>query len=98
MDSIKWKCKYGIMYFKPHPGHYQFNYGKMDVFNFQCSTYQEWKYYRGEKQDFERFLIFFNIKMSAKLNKTELSEKFMVMWRESADPLGCYVPFVSRQK
>ena len=44
--------------------------------------YQKWKYYREEKQDLERFLIFLNIKMSAKSNKIELSEEFMVMWRE----------------
>ena len=35
-----------------------------------------------EKQDFERLLIFLNIKMSTKLNNIELSEKFMAMWRE----------------
>ena len=43
--------------------------------------HQKWEYYRENKQDFERFLIFLNIKMSAKSNKTELSEEFMVMWR-----------------
>ena len=30
----------------------------------------------------ERSLVFLNIKMSAKPNKIELSEEFMVMWRE----------------
>ena len=40
------------------------------------------KYYREEKQDFERFLIFLNIKMSVKSKKIELSEEFMAMWRE----------------
>ena len=30
---------------------------------------QKWKYYREEKQDFERFPLFLNIKMSAKPNK-----------------------------
>ena len=49
---------------------------------FLKNVHQKWKYYREEKQDFERFLIFLNIKMSAKLNKIELSEEFMVMWRE----------------
>ena len=39
-------------------------------------------YYREEKQDFERFLIFFNIKMPAKSNKIELNDEFMVMWRK----------------
>ena len=44
--------------------------------------HQKWKYYREEKQESERFLVFFNIKMLAKSNKIELSERFMVMWRE----------------
>ena len=44
--------------------------------------HQKWKYYREEKQDFEKFLIFLNIKITAKSNKIELSEEFMVMWRE----------------
>ena len=44
--------------------------------------HQKCKYYREEKQDFERFLIFLNIKMSVKPNKIELSKEFMVMWRE----------------
>ena len=41
--------------------------------------HQKWEYYKEEKQGFERLLIFFNIKMSAKLNKIELSEGFMAM-------------------
>ena len=41
-----------------------------------------WEYYREGKQDFERLLIFLNIKMSAKSNKIELSEEFMAMWKE----------------
>ena len=65
---------------------------------FLKTIHQKWKYYREEKQDFERSLIFLNIKMSAKLNKIELSEEFMVMWRERTDPLGCHVPSVLRQK
>ena len=44
--------------------------------------HQKWEYDREEKQDFQRHLLFLNIKMSAKLNKIELSEGFMVMWRE----------------
>ena len=43
---------------------------------------QKWEYYREEKQDFERLLIFLNIKISAKSNKIELSAEFMAMWRE----------------
>ena len=49
---------------------------------FLKNIHQQWKHYRKEKQDFERFLIILNIKMSAKSNKIELSEEFMVMWRE----------------
>ena len=44
--------------------------------------HQKWKYHREEKQDFERFLIIRNIKMSTKSNKTELSEEVMVMWKD----------------
>ena len=44
--------------------------------------HQNWKYHTEEKQDFERSLIFLDIKMSAKSNKIELSEEFMVMWKE----------------
>ena len=53
-----------------------------DLNTFFKNRHQKWKCYREEKQDFERFLIFLNIKMSAKLNKTEVSKEFMVMWRE----------------
>ena len=48
--------------------------------------HQQWKYHREEKQDFERFLILLNIKMSSKSNKIELSEDLMVMWREEQPP------------
>ena len=34
------------------------------------------------KQDFERYLIFLNTKMSAKLNKIGLGEEFIAMLRE----------------
>ena len=44
--------------------------------------HQKWKYHREDKQDFERFLIIRNIKMSTKSNKTELSEEVMVMWKD----------------
>ena len=36
---------------------------------FLKTIHQKYGYYKEEKQDFERLLIFFNIKMSAKLNK-----------------------------
>ena len=49
---------------------------------FLKNIHQKREYYREEKQDFERLLIFLNIKMSAKSNKIELSEEFMAMWRE----------------
>ena len=45
------------------------------------NIYQKRKYYREEKQDFQRFLIFLNIKMSAKSKKIELNEEFKAMWR-----------------
>ena len=45
--------------------------------------HQKWEYYREEKQDFERHLIFLDIKMSAKWNKIELREEFMAMWTEA---------------
>ena len=44
--------------------------------------HQKGEYYREEKQNFERLLIFLRIKMSAKSNKIELSEEFMAKWRE----------------
>ena len=53
-----------------------------DLNTFFKNIHQKWEYYREEKQDFERLLIFLNIKMSAKSNKIELSEEFMAMWRE----------------
>ena len=49
---------------------------------FLKNIHQKREYYREEKQDFERLLIFLNIKMSAKSNKILLSEEFMAMWRE----------------
>ena len=49
---------------------------------FLKNIHQKWEYYREEKQDFERLLIFLNRKMLAKSNKIELSEEFMAMWRE----------------
>ena len=49
---------------------------------FLKNIHQKWEYYREEKQDFERLLIFLNIQMSAKSNKIELSEEFMAMLRE----------------
>ena len=53
-----------------------------DLNTFFKEIYQKWKYCREEKQDFERFLVFLNIKMSTKSNKLELSEEFMAMWRD----------------
>ena len=65
---------------------------------FLKTIHQKWKYYREEKGDFERFLIFLNIKLLAKLNKIELSREFIFMWRERTYPLRSHVPFLSRQK
>ena len=53
-----------------------------DLNTFFKKVHQKWKYYRGEKQDFERFLIFLNIKLLTKLKKNELNEEFIAMWRE----------------
>ena len=44
--------------------------------------HQKWKYYREEKQDFERFLIFLKIKISAKPEKVKLKEEFIAIWTE----------------
>ena len=49
---------------------------------FLKNVHQTWEYCREENQDFERFLIFLNIKISAKSNKIELSEEFMAMLRD----------------
>ena len=43
--------------------------------------HRKWKDYR-EKSRLLAFLIFLNIKMSAKSKKIELSDEFIVMWRE----------------
>ena len=56
------------------------------------NIHQKRKYYREEKQDFERFLIFLNIKMLANSNKIELSEEFIVMWREEQTLLDVMSP------
>ena len=53
---------------------------------FLKNIHQKLKYYWEEKQDFERFLICLNIKMSAKSNKIKPSEEFMVMWKEEQPP------------
>ena len=105
MDSIKWKWKNWIVYFKKIDN---FHLIHLIVEKLECSTFiqffsivitnftlayeiwtrflknihQKWKCYREQKQDFERFLIFLNIKMLAKSNKIELSKEFMVMWRK----------------
>ena len=46
---------------------------------FLKNIHQKCNYYREEKQDVERFLIFLNIKMSA---KSQLNEEFIAMWRK----------------
>ena len=40
------------------------------------------KYYREEKPEFERFLIFPDKQMSAKSKKIELNEEFIALWTE----------------
>ena len=55
--------------------------------------YQKCKYYREEKQDFERFLIFL---WQNQISWTQWEVYgYVERWR---DPLGCHVPFASRQK
>ena len=109
MDSIKWKCKNWIGYFKKFDNFHLIHLivkevGRIElssnillllslvaiVITLKCdiwtrflkNIHQKLEYYREEKQEFERLLIFLHIKMSAKLNKIELSEVFMAMWRE----------------
>ena len=53
-----------------------------DFNTFFKKIHQKWKYYREEKQDLERFLIFLNIKISAKSQKIELDEEIIAIWRE----------------
>ena len=54
-----------------------------DLNTFFKKIHQPWNYYREEKQDFERFLTFLNVKISAKSKKkNELNEEFIAMWRE----------------
>ena len=64
-----------------------------DLNTFLKNIHQKWEYCREEKQDFERLLIFLNIKMSAKSNKIELSEEFMAMWREEQTLWDAMFPF-----
>ena len=104
MDSIKWKCKNWIVYFKKFDN-FHFIYlivEKLDVFNFHPTysidipnftlTCEIWIRFLTNihqsanitetKNKTERFLVYLNIKMSAKSNQIELSEEFMVLWRE----------------
>ena len=60
---------------------------------FKKHTSKVCEYYREGKQDFERLLIFLNIKMSAKSNKIELSEEFIAMWREEQTLWDVMFPF-----
>ena len=53
-----------------------------DLNTFFKKVHQNGKYHREEKQDFEKFLIFLNIKMSVKSKKIELNEEFIAMRRE----------------
>ena len=87
MDSIKWKCKNGIVYFEESDNSHLFHLivEKLDVFNFHpifFNFFQKWKYYKKEKQEFGRLLIFFTIKMLGKSKKVELNEDFVAIWRE----------------
>ena len=46
-----------------------------DLNTFFKKIYQKWKFYREKEQDFERFLIFLNIKISAKSGKKTKQQK-----------------------
>ena len=43
---------------------------------------RKWKYYREEKQEFEIFLMFLNIKMLTKSSQIKLNEELIDMLRE----------------
>ena len=49
--------------------HHSFHTQVRDLNTFFKNIHQKWKYYRKENQDFKRFLIYLNIKMSAKSRK-----------------------------
>ena len=109
MNSIKWKCKNWIVYFRKldnfhhfhlivetldvfysHPiffyCYYWFRTHVQDLNTFFLKIYQKWKYYKEEKQDFERFLNFLILKCAV-----------CSYVERKAGPLGCHVPFVLRQ-
>ena len=62
----------------------------LNTFFFFLNIHQKWKYYREEKQDFERYLIFLNIKMSAKSKKIERESNKPYVER-TIDPLDRHV-------
>ena len=62
------------------------------------NMHQKWKHYRAEKPDFERFLIFLKIKMSAKSKKVELNEEFIAIWREKSRASGMSCPLCIETK
>ena len=60
--------------------------------------HQKWKCYREEKEDFERFLIFLNIKTSEKSKKNWTQWRVYSYVERRTEPLGCHIFFVSRKK
>ena len=60
---------------------------------FLKKIHQKWKYYREEKHDFERFLIFFNIRMSARSKKLELCEE-----KSRASGMSCLLCIETKMK
>ena len=59
---------------------------------------QKWKYYGEEKQDFERFLIFLNIKNIDKIEKNWAQWRVYSHVERRIEPLGSHVSFASRKK
>ena len=69
-----------------------------DLNTFFKKIHQPWNYYREEKQDFERFLTFLNVKISAKSKKKWTQWRIYSYVERRTEPLGCHIPFVLREK
>ena len=70
----------------------------LNTFFKKIYIYQKWKYYREEKQDFKRFLIFLNIKMSAKSKKNLNSMKSLELCGEKNRASGMLGPLCIETK
>ena len=65
---------------------------------FLKKIHRKWKCYREEKEDFQRFLIFLNIKTSEKSKKNWTQWRVYSYVERRTEPLGCHIFFVSRKK